>query len=485
MKATEREDYFEFARRDHIPLLMISSIGRAFVQEIHAAELGINTSFSAYRRMFNGSSVPLGEWDVFKEEVRKLLRKGERLLDISNKHLFYVESMVTFAHKFHGKDLANYSNEELFKIIKEFHQLLLKLCGHFHTYFAISNYLPELIAARIRSNKDVIMHYATSPIHKTLVKESKENLLRICSLIDKNLELRKLFTSEKVVKTLPELLHNEIVNQNKKFGFINGYYLTVNWFTEDEIMKQIQSLFPNYREELRKIKEDEERNVNGAELAKRLDQKLLRLIKISKHFAWLAFYADEKVLLAFNYFKPVYTELARRNKLTYEEIIESTIDEIDSEYVPDKRVLRLRQNNYVFYCDRDQEYVFVGEEAKKIEQRQLDKEKELVKLKEVRGQPACVGVVRGTARIIKLRKDFDKVEKGDIIITFNTNPTYVPYLEKAAGLVTNEGGMLCHAAIVSREMNIPCVVGTINATKIFKDGEKIELDAKKGIVRKI
>ena len=130
MKATEREDYFEFARRDHIPLLMISCIGRAFVQGVHATELGINTSFSAYRRMFNGSSVPSGEWDVFKDEVRKLIHKGERMLDIASKQLFYVESMVTFAHKFHDKDLTGYSNEELFKIIKEFHTLLLKLCGH-------------------------------------------------------------------------------------------------------------------------------------------------------------------------------------------------------------------------------------------------------------------------------------------------------------------------------------------------------------------
>ncbi|MBI4153301.1 hypothetical protein HY497_02155, partial [Candidatus Woesearchaeota archaeon] len=272
---------------------------------------------------------------------------------------------------------------------------------------------------------------------------------------------------------------------NKRFGFINGYYLTVNWFTEEEIVKQIQTLFPNYKDELRKINEDEQKNKAGAKLTKELDAELLRLIKISKHFAWIAFYADEKVLLAFNYFKPVYAELARRNKLTYEEIIESTICEMGSEHIPDKRTLRRRKENYVFYCDVDKEYVFVGNETKRFEQKELEKEKELAELREVHGQSACSGVVRGRARIIKLRKDFDKIEKGDIIITFNTNPTYVPYLEKASGLVTNEGGMLCHAAIVSREMNIPCIVGAINATKVFKDGDRIELDARNGIVRKI
>ena len=66
-----------------------------------------------------------------------------------------------------------------------------------------------------------------------------------------------------------------------------------------------------------------------------------------------------------------------------------------------------------------------------------------------------------------------------------TFPSFIAAMEKAAAFVTDEGGILCHAAIVSREMNKPCVIATKIATKIFKDGDLVEVDADKGVVRKV
>ncbi|MBI4093197.1 MAG: hypothetical protein HY420_04710, partial [Candidatus Kerfeldbacteria bacterium] len=67
----------------------------------------------------------------------------------------------------------------------------------------------------------------------------------------------------------------------------------------------------------------------------------------------------------------------------------------------------------------------------------------------------------------------------------STKPEYVPAMKRAAAVITNEGGITSHAAIVSREFRIPCVVGTKIATKIFKNGDLLEVDARKGIVKKI
>ena len=61
----------------------------------------------------------------------------------------------------------------------------------------------------------------------------------------------------------------------------------------------------------------------------------------------------------------------------------------------------------------------------------------------------------------------------------------VPVMQLAAAFVTDEGGVTCHAAIISREMKKPCVIGTKHATKVFKDGDKVEVDANKGVVKKI
>lgn len=104
---------------------------------------------------------------------------------------------------------------------------------------------------------------------------------------------------------------------------------------------------------------------------------------------------------------------------------------------------------------------------------------------EMAGSPAYKGVARGRARILNNVADINEFEEGDIIVSFNTNPSLMPALRKCGGIVTDEGGIMCHAAIISRELKKPCVIGTKIATKVFKDGDEIEIDAESGIVRKI
>jgi pyruvate,water dikinase len=78
-----------------------------------------------------------------------------------------------------------------------------------------------------------------------------------------------------------------------------------------------------------------------------------------------------------------------------------------------------------------------------------------------------------------------KVKMGDIIVSPMTTPNYITAMRRAGAFVTDEGGVLCHAAIISREMNKPCVVGTKYATKVFKDGDIVEVNGEPGIVSKI
>lgn len=103
----------------------------------------------------------------------------------------------------------------------------------------------------------------------------------------------------------------------------------------------------------------------------------------------------------------------------------------------------------------------------------------------VKGFPANKGLVRGKAKVILSPKDFSKLEKGDILITTMTSVDFIPLMQKAAAFVTNEGGIASHASIVSREMGKPCIIGTKIATKVFKDGDLVEVDADKGVVRKV
>ena len=106
-----------------------------------------------------------------------------------------------------------------------------------------------------------------------------------------------------------------------------------------------------------------------------------------------------------------------------------------------------------------------------------------VSTKELRGMIANTGKVRGIARVVLNSKDFHKFDAGDILVTTMTSVDFVPIMEKAAAFVTNEGGITSHASIVAREMNKPCIIGTKIATQVLKDGDDVEVDAERGVVR--
>ena len=104
---------------------------------------------------------------------------------------------------------------------------------------------------------------------------------------------------------------------------------------------------------------------------------------------------------------------------------------------------------------------------------------------EIHGQVGNKGIYTGTARIIMNNRDFSKMQNGDVLVSTMTTPDFVVLMHTSGAIVTDIGGMLCHAAIVSREINRPCIIGTKIATQVLHDGDLVEVDADNGVVRVI
>lgn len=102
---------------------------------------------------------------------------------------------------------------------------------------------------------------------------------------------------------------------------------------------------------------------------------------------------------------------------------------------------------------------------------------------QIRGSIACKGKATGPAKIVASLADVAKVNHGDVIVSPMTTPDLMPAIRRCVAIVTDFGGITCHAAIVAREFQIPCVVGTDNATKVIHDGDLIEVDAETGVIK--
>ena len=149
---------------------------------------------------------------------------------------------------------------------------------------------------------------------------------------------------------------------------------------------------------------------------------------------------------------------------------------------PDFVVLMHKAGAIVTDIGGQYEALLVGEEMEKI-QKLLPFILPGGGMKEIKGQTAFPGKVTGRARIIIDRRHANELQEGEILVTAMTSPDFVPAMKISAGIVTNEGGVLCHAAIMSRELRKPCVIGTKLATDVIKTGDLVEVDADKGVVK--
>lgn len=117
-------------------------------------------------------------------------------------------------------------------------------------------------------------------------------------------------------------------------------------------------------------------------------------------------------------------------------------------------------------------------------QKTLDKQSTINQKPDLKGDPASPGTASGIVVIIKNPKNINRAKAGHILVTTMTTPDFVPAMKKVNGIVTNKGGQTSHAAIVSRELGVPCVVGTKTATKKFKEGDLITINGTTGQIWK-
>lgn len=129
--------------------------------------------------------------------------------------------------------------------------------------------------------------------------------------------------------------------------------------------------------------------------------------------------------------------------------------------------------------------VLVADEARRFEQEIEESLAVGEDVREIKGACAYPGLAKGTVKRVDDESEMGKFNHGDILVSTSTTPKLIPIMKNAAAIITDSGGITCHAAIVSRELKVPCVIGTKVATKALKDGDLVEVNATEGIIQKL
>jgi phosphohistidine swiveling domain-containing protein len=274
---------------------------------------------------------------------------------------------------------------------------------------------------------------------------------------------------------------------SQKYGWLYSTLFLGDEYTPDKILGELSLIENPEKERMRILGERNKQSENSSKVIvqiKSLDGK-----EIAK-FLQKAVYFRTARLEWMNHacfiVRPLLNEVAKRIEISFGDLIylypKEILEALNDPSTIRIDVIRERQKGYAFISNDVHEYsLFIGNELKEWKNKFATKLESNI----VKGIVACKGKVEGRVVLVKDRSELNKVQRGDILITPLTTPDFIIAMKKASAIVTDLGGMTSHAAIVSRELGTPCIVGTKNATRVFKDGDQVEVDAEKGTVRKI
>ncbi len=331
-------------------------------------------------------------------------------------------------------------------------------------------------------------------IFKELFRKFKEEDVKFFGLYTHSEEYEDKF--EEVVRTLKNRIDRKVLDDLQKH--YAKYFYTKFIYTEEQgvynfehYLKELVRLV-NGDNNLKKTYGDQEKKIKMVLADKQALIKKMSLSKKTTRFfgAWGDFMVTKiyrRYAQLFALYKTTFflEEIARRIGLSLKETRFMTSKEIKAalfDHQLDKEEIKSRAKLSLYYTAKDTEVYYSGRAAEQIIKKYIQKD-ESRDVSELKGQCGCRGQAKGIVRIVNVIRDMEKMKKGDILVSISTQPDLLPAMKKAGAFVTDQGGVTSHAAIVAREMNVPCVIATRIATKVLKDGDLVEVDADKGIVR--
>lgn len=373
-------------------------------------------------------------------------------------------------------DLNKRSNNQLNNLYQQYFELYTNLLNHVGVIRTFNqtavDHLANYLKKRIKNNIPEILADLSSTTKKSFINQSEADFLKIALL-----------------KQQKRKTDQAIDNFLKKWQWIS-----VGYNDEPPLSKKTMG-----REVAKLAKGDPKKNLRAVDKSYSQLKSKKRAILKSYFFSpqiknlivasELAAYFKDFVRAGHNYAhfysQSLFKEIGKRLGLTFRDVKMLLPKEV-AQTLRDNRidysVINQRKKNYFIEATSKGIKFYTGQKA-------LKKEKQAIggirKVNMLKGVMAHTGkIIKGKVKVLRSKKDYQG-EKNYILVSPMTTPDLAPYIKKAKAIVTDEGGLTSHAAIVSRELKIPCIVGTKIATQVLKNGDKVEVDATKGIIRKI
>ncbi len=507
-----REEWFvmEAVPSGMNPTLTYSYVNSAYLEKFFK-ELGIKKTPRKYLTIFNQDGYKLCfPKDNYKECSQEVLQmilsnpvQGIKLNDSLFKRS---RTLIAFAEEARKINLHKLTDQQLVKLLEDFYdkQTLMHTEGWIGNIVdfvdgAFSNYLlkyleKQIEATKAKFKKGEAFSLLTTPLEESFAQQEYLSYLKILAEIEKHKVVYGLFQQQDarfILDKLPDRFKKLIKQHVESFGWL-GYGVNGPGWKEDYYFDLLASLARQKVKPallIKKINLEKKETVKkqqAAIKALKIDQRHQLLFQAAAGQVFTKGYRKDALFHGFWCLEFLHREFAGRTNLALKQVRniapweygrvikgkEKWSDELNKRWI-----------YHIQYSEHGQHRVLSGHQAKQFVDRLTFEVKNLPRvIKKLEGECASPGKVRGVVVIINTPAENKKIEQGDILVSLSTNPDLMPAIRQAKAIVTDIGGLTSHASIISRELGIPCVVGTKIATQVLKDGSLVEVDATHGVV---
>ena len=362
----------------------------------------------------------------------------------------------------------------------------------------LSRYLKTLIGKKVSFKVNDVFVKLTTPTEESLAQQEWKHLIQLYAAIQRREKMKQLFasTDTRMIEASLAQLDPKLSAQLDEHVAAYGH---LGWGVSGPVWGRayfIDILASLARQKKTVESLESEVETSGRELAKeqkRLPQELgmdalhEQIFAVARGLAFTKGYRKDAIFFHWSIIDHVHREIARRFYYSLKQVrfmhpreVEMVLqgEKIDAQSINSRPVLSAFYSTGSYETDK----IVVGREVEPFLQRLSFEAEQSLSLSELQGECASPGRVRGICRIVNTPADMAKMGQGDILVSFATSPDLIPAIKKAAAIITNSGGITCHAAIISRELAIPCVIGTKHATRVLHDGDLVDVDAGHGKV---
>lgn len=419
----------------------------------------------------NNSSffIDKSSWDALVEGLRiKYTEDAKELANYEKQFFVDGENYLGFAKEISKINFKNLLNSEILSLFNKYLDFRNRYSVFAWSAFILNNYVAD---------------HATVILEKYIKKNNKEK--------DRQKFIDTLFKPEKLAAVLQ--LQHEVEKISKKLTDkqFNSLYERFKWLSCLDIQNEPLTK-QEFRSQIKSFSKIPSINTLSFEqLIAQLKPSArdLEYLKMTKKFVYIKDARDDFRRESVFYAGVLYKEIAKR--LTISVLDLSFLQESEiTQYLSGKKndfskTIKLRKEGFIIYLDKNNKLVCLSGNDINQTLHTFNLLPQEVTSTIVSGRSASKGKGVGKVTIITGVKDLKKMKKGNVLVAVTTHPDYVAAMRIASAIITNEGGITSHAAIVSREYGIPCIVGTRNATQILHDGDMVEIDADNGNAKKL